>query len=118
MSGDANQDARAPLALEARDVVAGYEPGLPIVRGARLAVGAGEVVALLGPNRAGKSTFVQAIAGLVPVTTGSVRLFGREVTTLAAHRMVREGRFAGTFPRVSSLSCRVLSDQARNRLHQ
>ena len=79
------------LALEARDLVAGYEPGLPIVRGATLAVRPGEVVAVLGPNGSGKSTLVKAIVGLVPVTAGTVRLFGRDVTGLPAHRLVREG---------------------------
>jgi branched-chain amino acid transport system ATP-binding protein len=82
---------RAGLALEARLLVAGYEPGLPIVRGASLAVGPGEVVAVLGPNGSGKSTLVKAIAGLVPLTAGTVRLFGRDVTGLPAHRLVREG---------------------------
>jgi branched-chain amino acid transport system ATP-binding protein len=79
------------LALEARDVVAGYEPDLPIVRGASLAARPGEVVAVLGPNGSGKSTLVKAIVGLVPVAAGTVRLFGREITGLPAHRLVREG---------------------------
>jgi branched-chain amino acid transport system ATP-binding protein len=79
------------LALEARDLVAGYEPGLPIVRGASVAARPGEVVAVLGPNGSGKSTLVKAIVGLVPVAAGTVRLFGREITGLPAHRFVREG---------------------------
>jgi len=70
---------------------AGYEPGLPIVRGASLAVAAGEIVAVLGPNGAGKSTLVKAAAGLVPVSGGSVRLNGRDITHAAAHRLVHEG---------------------------
>jgi branched-chain amino acid transport system ATP-binding protein len=49
------------------------------------------VVAVLGPNGSGKSTLVKAIVGLVPVAAGTVRLFGREITGLPAHRLVREG---------------------------
>jgi branched-chain amino acid transport system ATP-binding protein len=79
------------LALEVQGVVAGYEPGLPIVRGASLQARRGEVVAVLGPNGSGKSTLVKAIAGLVPVTAGTVRLFGRGITGLPADRLVREG---------------------------
>jgi branched-chain amino acid transport system ATP-binding protein len=79
------------LALEARQLVAGYEPGLAIVRGASLAVRAGEILTVLGPNGSGKSTLVKAIVGLVPIETGTVRLFGRDITGLPAHRLVRDG---------------------------
>lgn len=78
-------------ALSVENLEAGYEPGLPIVRGASLSVRAGEIVALIGPNGAGKSTFVKALAGLVPVSQGRVRLLGRDITNTPAHRMVFEG---------------------------
>lgn len=78
-------------ALEVQALEAAYEPGLPIVRGASLAVQPGEIVAILGPNGAGKSTLVKAVAGLVPVTAGCVRLHGRDITRVPAHRMVFEG---------------------------
>jgi branched-chain amino acid transport system ATP-binding protein len=79
------------VALEARDIVAGYEPGVPIVRGASVRVHAGEIVAVLGPNGAGKSTLVKAIAGLVPVESGRIWLGGEEITARPAHRMVHAG---------------------------
>jgi branched-chain amino acid transport system ATP-binding protein len=78
-------------ALEVDRLEAGYEPGLSIVRGASLALAAGEIVAVLGPNGAGKSTLVKAAAGLVPVSAGRVRLNGRDITHAAAHRLVHEG---------------------------
>lgn len=46
-------------------------------------VGAGEFVALLGTNGSGKSTLVRACVGLVPITAGSIALFG---TPLAKFR--------------------------------
>ena len=81
----------ARAALEVRDLEAGYDPGLPIVRGASLRVDEGEILAILGPNGAGKSTCVKAVAGLVPVSAGEVLLQGRDITRVPAHRMVFEG---------------------------
>jgi branched-chain amino acid transport system ATP-binding protein len=72
-------------------LVAGYEPGVPILRGASIVVRAGEIVALLGPNGAGKSTLVKAIVGLVPVFAGSVRFAGQEITGVPAHAIVQRG---------------------------
>jgi branched-chain amino acid transport system ATP-binding protein len=77
--------------LAVEGLVAGYEPGVPIVNGASLAVARGEIVVLLGPNGAGKSTLVKAIAGLVPVHAGRVLLDGTDITRTPAHRMVRLG---------------------------
>ena len=77
--------------LEVRDLVAGYEPGVPIVRGASITVKRGEIVVVLGPNGAGKSSFIKAVAGLVPVSGGQVLLDGKDITTTPAHQMVRMG---------------------------
>ncbi|GAA3737003.1 ATP-binding cassette domain-containing protein [Leifsonia bigeumensis] len=51
---------------------------------ANLEVGAGEVLALLGPNGSGKSTLLGALAGLLPVATGSIRVNGRPLTRVSA----------------------------------
>jgi branched-chain amino acid transport system ATP-binding protein len=80
---------RALLTVE--ELVAGYEPGVPIVRGVSIRAEAGEIVVVLGPNGAGKSTLVKAIAGLVPKSAGKVTLDGSDITSLSAHKMVRNG---------------------------
>ena len=72
-------------------LVAGYEPDVPIVRGASIRVDPGEIVVVLGPNGAGKSTLVKAVAGLVPKFSGRVFLAGAEITRGKAHDMVRHG---------------------------
>ena len=82
---------RTVAALAIENLEAGYEPGLPIVRGASLDVQPGEIVAILGPNGAGKSTLVKAVAGLVPITGGRVLLHGQDITRVPAHRLVFEG---------------------------
>lgn len=77
--------------LVVEDLLAGYEPGLPIVNGASLRVTAGEILAVLGPNGAGKSTFVKAVAGLVPIAGGTVRLRGADITRMPTHRRLGAG---------------------------
>ena len=42
-----------------------------------LSIPAGQTVALLGANGAGKSTTLNAVLGLIPTTSGSVRVLGR-----------------------------------------
>jgi branched-chain amino acid transport system ATP-binding protein len=80
----------APV-LVARDVVAGYLPGVDILRGCSVDVAAGELVGIIGPNGAGKSTLIKAVFGLVPVRSGSVTLRGDDITSLLAHQLVAAG---------------------------
>ena len=72
-------------------LVAGYEPGLPIVNGVSIYAAQGEIVALLGPNGAGKSTLIKAVAGLVPLIGGQVRFDGKDLTHIPAHLRIRAG---------------------------
>ena len=74
-------------ALQVESLVAGYEPGLPIVKEASLTVAPQEIMAILGPNGAGKSTLVKAVAGLVPITSGKVLLEGKDITHAPAHQL-------------------------------
>lgn len=80
----------APL-LVAEEVVAGYLPGVDILRGVDLTVRAGELVGVIGPNGAGKSTLVKALFGLIPVRSGSVAFEGQDITQLSAHELVARG---------------------------
>lgn len=77
--------------LVATDVVAGYLPGVDILRGMNLDVARGELVGIIGPNGAGKSTFVKAVFGLVEVRDGNVVLDGESITNLPAHQLVAKG---------------------------
>jgi len=68
------------IAIDARDIVAGYFPELPILKGVSLKAEAAKVTVIIGPNGAGKSTLIKAIAGLVKVSTGSVMLSEKDIT--------------------------------------
>jgi len=62
--------------------------GRPIVRDVDVSVRSGEVVALLGANGSGKSTLVKAMVGLHPLSTGTIRLFGEDLTGFRSwHRL-------------------------------
>lgn len=61
--------------VEVRNATVAYDQR-PVLAGIDLTVGTGEVVAILGANGSGKSTLIKAILGLVPLTSGSVQLFG------------------------------------------
>lgn len=66
------------MLLQVRNLRCGYG-SLETVKGVSLHVAAGEIVTLLGANGAGKTSLLRAIAGLLPVWTGEVRINGRTV---------------------------------------
>jgi ABC-type branched-subunit amino acid transport system ATPase component len=88
--------------LEVRDLSVRYGSSQALF-GVSLSVAPGTVLALLGANGAGKSTFARSVSGLVPPSAGKVIFQGQDVTGLSAHRIralglayVPEGR--GIFP--------------------
>jgi len=78
------------IALEKRfgGIVAAHDVSLAIEKGARHA--------LIGPNGAGKTTVINLLTGVLRPTSGSIRLAGRDITTLLPHQRVRLG-MARTF---------------------
>jgi branched-chain amino acid transport system ATP-binding protein len=76
--------------LEVRSLDAWYGRA-QILFGVGLGVAAGECVALVGRNGAGKSTTMKAIMGLVPRRRGSVVFRGTDISGLAPHRIGRLG---------------------------
>ncbi len=59
--------------------------------GVTLSARPGEVLAIFGANGSGKTTFLKAIAGLVPSASGRIVYHGEEVTCLPAHERVARG---------------------------
>ncbi|MFV0633618.1 ABC transporter ATP-binding protein [Demequina sp.] len=77
--------------IVAKDVFAGYIPGVSILNGCSLEVAKGELIGIIGPNGAGKSTLLKALFGLVPVTSGAFTLDGDDITGLRADQLVKRG---------------------------
>ncbi len=75
----------AAMKLEARDVCVRYRRQrsgtiLQAIDGVSVGVDAGEFVAIVGPSGCGKTTFLNAVDGLVPLSSGALLLDGRPIT--------------------------------------
>jgi branched-chain amino acid transport system ATP-binding protein len=81
--------AAAPV-LETRELTAFYGD-FQALFGIDFTLNQGETVAIIGANGAGKSTFLKAIAGLLPRPPSSVRLDGRDIGALPAYDIVKLG---------------------------
>lgn len=72
------------FAIEAEDVVKIYPatktaPEMHALRGLNLKIPRGSIFGLLGPNGAGKSTFINTLAGLTKKTSGTVKIWDRDI---------------------------------------
>jgi branched-chain amino acid transport system ATP-binding protein len=76
--------------LSLRGVRAGYG-ALEVLHGIDLDVPSGALTAVLGPNGAGKTTLLSVLAGLLPVTSGTIRWRGRQLQRLPADLRSRSG---------------------------
>ena len=97
-------DTAKPL-LEVRDLHVGYG-GIMAVKGITLHIEAGELVALIGSNGAGKTTALKTLAGLLNQANGQIHYGGKNLKNIAACQraamgiaLVPEGR--GVFARMT-----------------
>jgi iron complex transport system ATP-binding protein len=75
-------------AISVRDLTVAYN-GTPVLDGVDLVVGAGEMVAVIGPNGSGKTTLLRAVAGMLPVRSGEARVQGEEIAALSRRESAR-----------------------------
>jgi sulfate-transporting ATPase len=107
-----------PPILHAQDITVQFG-GLTAVDTANLEVRAGEIVGLIGPNGAGKTTLFNAISGLNSPTSGTVALFGADVTHLPVHQRAAAGmgrtfQLIQLFPELSVTDNLLVGTHVRN----
>lgn len=76
--------------LEIKNLKTGYDE-VEIVHDASISVKEGTIVAILGGNGMGKTTFLRAITGLIPVMGGSVEYLGKSIVGEKPHDLVKMG---------------------------
>jgi len=92
------QKVAAMSLLEIAGLAKRYD-GVPVFEDVSLRVEAGEFVAVLGESGVGKSTLLNAVAGLDTVDAGRVRLDGEDVTAMdeRAHALLRRAKLGFVF---------------------
>src|SRR3982751_1926751 len=99
---------KAETVLSAEQLVKIYG-GRAVVDGINLNVKAGEIVGLLGPNRAGKTTTFYMIVGLVRPNGGRVMFSGKSVTNYPMYKRARLGM--GYLPQEESIFRKMTVEQ-------
>lgn len=74
------------VSVELRDLSRRYGQAVHALRSVNLSVAAGEFVTLLGPSGSGKSTILKLVAGIDQPTGGEIRIDGRPIQGLPAHK--------------------------------
>ena len=81
-------------------VTKAYPGRKPVLETIDLAIADGEFLAVIGPSGSGKSTLLRLIAGLVEPSDGSIKLGGRDGSSLAPRdRSARASAVAGLYLR-------------------
>ncbi len=114
-----------PSLLELRNIDVFYQ-SVHAVRDVSLKVAEGSIVTLIGANGAGKSTTLNAISGVLPVTQGEIRLNGRKIDNLLAHAVARLGisqvpegrRIFGRLTVAENLTMGAYSRNDKKEVHQ
>ena len=76
--------------LEVNNLCVNYG-AIKALHGVNLRVEQGQIVTLIGSNGAGKTTTLRAIAGMIPVVSGSILYEGKSIVGAAPHELVRMG---------------------------
>src|SRR5215212_3615297 len=110
-------DSEMTFTLETRDLTIRFGGHVAVDR-VSCSFHPGTLTAIVGPNGAGKTTYFNLISGQLPASSGTVLLFGEDVTRSSAPQRTKRGmgrafQLTNLFPRLSVLENVHLAVQAR-----
>ncbi len=79
--------------LKVDDLVCGYDPKKPVIKGVSFSVHDGEFVGIVGPNGSGKTTLLRAIIGLLKAQAGTIILSQHRLEHLERREIARRVAF-------------------------
>jgi branched-chain amino acid transport system ATP-binding protein len=109
-------DGEGKEILEIEDVCV-YFGGVHAVEHVSFSIKQGEILAIIGPNGAGKTTLLNAITRLIPITSGSIKYHGEEISHLKTHeialrKVVRTFQHTSVFPGLTTRHNLILGHNA------
>ncbi len=96
-------------ALEAINIARSFD-GFFALKGISIGLSTGEIRGVIGPNGAGKSTLIDVLSGRANRWSGSVRMFGKDISTSSAQQR-RRGGLARSFQRTNIFPDLTIIDQ-------
>jgi branched-chain amino acid transport system ATP-binding protein len=96
-------------ALEAVNIARSFD-GFFALKGISIGLSTGEIRGVIGPNGAGKSTLIDVLSGRANRWSGSVRMFGKDISTSSAQQR-RRGGLARSFQRTNIFPDLTIIDQ-------
>src|SRR6188768_299056 len=86
----ASPQQRADAILQCRDIELAFG-GLRALKGLSFEIGEGEIFGLVGPNGSGKTSMVNVVTGFYKPQSGSVTIFGENLTRVKPNKIARRG---------------------------
>lgn len=106
--------------LRVKKLTVKYGP-LIAINGISLEIKKGDIVSLIGPNKAGKTTFLLTLSGILETTEGRIYFEGEDITNLAPYKIVSKGvghvpQGRHTFPTLSVIDNLMMGTYAKQKV--
>jgi iron complex transport system ATP-binding protein len=79
--------------LKIENLVCGYKPSRPIIKGVSFSVEAGQFVGIVGPNGSGKTTLLRSIVGLMKIDSGSIQVGSHRLDHMSRREIAKKIAF-------------------------